>query len=252
MIVRDGHDVWLLISQVEHARVAAEFAAAWRLPEPFQPLAGEFQFAVRHHDDGWYEWEQAPTVDAGGNPRDFMDMQMPVATEIWCDSINATVQHSRWSGLWVSRHFCHLAELAVEHRQAESDRSAARQFLAMQSFGQKHWRASLGVEANSSTELFGLRGVQFFDRLSLWLCCAERTQPQEFDDPFVGSTKWTPQPGGGFQIECGSFIPDELRLSVAAVAVPKQSYADDSEVRAAFAAGERKTLSWRFVPSAAQ
>lgn len=244
MIVRTGPHVWLLISQIEHARIAAEIADVWRLPTLLMDLADDFQFAVRHHDDGWAQWDSAPTVNEDGRPRDFMDMPMPVATKIWSASINITVQHSRWAGLWVSRHFCHLAELAIEHRESEADLAAARRFLAMQFVAQRRWRARLGVEPDSLIELLGLHGVQFFDRLSLWLCCAERTQPQEFVDPEDDKTRWTPVSSAEVRIESAAFMAQKLPLAAPATVIPQQLYADDAELRATMAAGQRATLAW--------
>lgn len=246
MIVRDSTASWLLIPQVEHARIAAEIAAAWQRPDVLAPLDPEFQHAVAHHDDGWQAWEQLPTIDDDGRPRDFMDMPMPVATEIWSASIDSVRQHSLWGGLWTSRHFCHLAQLAVAHRQAASDLSAARRFLAMQSVAQSHWRASLGVAADSPTEPLGLHGLQCFDRLSLWLCCAERSQPQEFDDPAGGTTRWMPESPSTICV-VGRLTVPELQLSAPTVAIPQRRYSSDADLHAAMASGQRTTLNWTLI-----
>ena len=57
---------------------------------------------------------------------------MPVATGIWTASIDAAAASSPWGALWVSRHFCYLAELAIEHREHGADRVAAQLFLKEQ------------------------------------------------------------------------------------------------------------------------
>lgn len=246
MIVRTAPGSWMLISQVEHARIAADIAAAWRRPAALAPLDEEFQHAVVHHDDGWVAWEQAPTIDDDGRPRDFMEMPMPVATGIWSDSINAAALHSVWGGLWISRHFCRLAQLAIAHRQAASDLSAAQRFLATQAFAQPHWRARLGVAADSPTELLGLHGLQFFDRLSLWLCCAERSQSQEFDDPAGGTTRWTPESPAIIRVD-GCLTVPELRLSAPTIAVPQRRYSSDMDLHPAIASGQRAMLTWTLI-----
>jgi hypothetical protein len=244
MIVRETNNSWLLISQVEHARIAAEVAASWRLPEPLGLFRHEFLFAVEHHDDGWREWEQAPTIDDDGEPRDFMEMAMPVAAGIWTASIEVGAKSSPWCGLWISRHFCYLAELALEHRDDPADRLAAQQFLKEQLAAQRRWRADVDAHDVTAIELAGLHALQFFDRVSLWLCCAERTEEQMFPDPAGGTTHWTPESAMTIQVSGDGFTGDELSLSVPAVAIEQRPYADDRELRAAIVQGQRVALNW--------
>lgn len=94
MIRRPEGNDWLLLSQVEHARLAGRIADVWGnavvsnlpLPELLVP-------AVRHHDDGWYEYEQALQLDSEtGTPRSFTEMPMDVATGIWSRSIEFCLQ----------------------------------------------------------------------------------------------------------------------------------------------------------------
>lgn len=256
MIVRSAPPVWVLISQVEHARIAAEIAALWRLPDVLTRHAGDFQFAVRHHDDGWSAWESAPTVDSRGRPRNFMDMPMPVATHLWTTSVEIAARQSPWCGLWVSRHFCHLGELALHHRQTVSDCDSAQRFQEQQAALQQQWRQVTGVEVDgrSTIEIAGFHSLQFFDRMSLWLCCAERSQPQEFDDPSGEKTRWIPVSPTEIRVESAAFTVNELRLAAPVIVVPQRPYASDAELHDAMAAGQRGTLNWtlsnvRFVPS---
>jgi len=44
----DGTPLWLLISQVEHARVSGELTEFWQ-----QPFPSEVVDAITQHDDGW-------------------------------------------------------------------------------------------------------------------------------------------------------------------------------------------------------
>lgn len=244
MIVRDSTAVWLLISQVEHARIAVEIAANWMLPAPLEALRPQFLMAVEHHDDGWREWEQAPTIDDDGEPRDFMEMPMPVATGIWTASIDVAARSSPWCGLWISRHFCYLAELSLEHRDDPTDRAAAQAFLKDQFAAQRRWRADVDVQDVTAIELAGLHALQFFDRVSLWLCCAERTAGQMFPDPSGGTTHWSPESAMSIRVAGDGFAADELSLSVPAVAIEQRSYADDADLQAAIAQGERTSVNW--------
>ena len=88
MIRRDGNDRWLLISQVEHARLALDLARTWGNAEvPGLPLLDWLLPAIRDHDDGWLEWEQSPTRHDDGRPTSFTEMSAGDSVEIWSRSI---------------------------------------------------------------------------------------------------------------------------------------------------------------------
>src|SRR5687768_8556541 len=88
MICRETNDGWLLISQVDHARLAGDLAAAWgNETVPGLPLAEWLVPAIRDHDEGWRNWEAAPTVTDEGRPRPFTEMPAAEAAAIWDVSI---------------------------------------------------------------------------------------------------------------------------------------------------------------------
>ena len=69
MIRRDDENDWLLISQVDHAHLAAEIAEALGNENmPALPLPDLLIPAIREHDEGWREWEHAPEVDPDPGP----------------------------------------------------------------------------------------------------------------------------------------------------------------------------------------
>ncbi|MFG0334180.1 MAG: DUF3891 family protein [Maioricimonas sp. JB049] len=89
MIRRTSENSWLLIPQTEHARIAAELARAWGNSR-FAPLslADWLVPAIRHHDDGWTDWDNSPQTDPeSGTPRDFTEMPIAESTAIWHRSI---------------------------------------------------------------------------------------------------------------------------------------------------------------------
>lgn len=346
MIRRDAHDRRLLISQVEHARLAADLAEAWRDPQLLEfPQRLELLSAIRHHDDGWAGWEQAPTLNADGAPRDFTEMPMPVATDIWSRSIDACAESEElarqliltdfkqflvrrgwkptesrieilhtilenpeantydgvverlvsseirvsratlfrtltmlveaniieplgvdlWDsgfrvtrerrrpspsgGLWVSRHFSHLAEQARDSRTSTEDKQATGLFLDQQAALRDIWRHRLGWE-NSATaieqlEETGFLWLQTFDRISLWFCCAERTDPYTITLPSGDPVTFHPHAGGSVVLDPFPFAAPEFRISIEGVVVPMQPFRDEQPLRVALAAAPSQTLQWR-------
>ncbi|MGH7127099.1 MAG: DUF3891 family protein, partial [Planctomycetaceae bacterium] len=235
MIRRDDDGHWLLIPQPEHVRIAAELADGWGnaevapLPEPELLVS-----AIRHHDDGWREWEAAPKIDPEtGRPRNFTEMPATDATAIWSRSIESSYRgegaSSPLGGIWVSRHFTWLAEQGRDSRRGDAfELAVIEAFLEDQSEKQARWRKET-AERFPPDDLDPLietdfRWVQFFDRLSLWLCCAERTEPEEFSIPGGGTLRFVPQEQRTFRIEPWPLRGESLSLSVPAVRIPARRY----------------------------
>ena len=95
MIRRDQNDRWLLISQLEHARLAQDLASTWgNTHVKGLPLLDWLLPAIRDHDDGWLEWEQSPKYDADGRPISFTEMPADDSVEIWTRSIHSCASGS--------------------------------------------------------------------------------------------------------------------------------------------------------------
>ena len=115
-------------------------------------------------------------------PRDFREMRMRDATAIWTKSISASAKPLPLAGYAVSRHFCFLAEQVRQAgRHDADDLAAVTSFLKQQSGVQAklEQKAALchgwGEGFHRHREL-AYRTVQFFDRVSLWLCCADEQE----------------------------------------------------------------------------
>jgi hypothetical protein len=63
----------MLVSQVDHSRVAGQLAAAWG-NDTFQGLSPyeSMVLAAQEHDTGWWEWESKPTLNRDGYPLDYI------------------------------------------------------------------------------------------------------------------------------------------------------------------------------------
>lgn len=355
MIRREEGRDWLLIPQIEHAHVAGDVAAVWGNDEVAAfPDSRELLSAVRHHDDGWREWDTAPRLHAEtGIPRSFLEMPMPVATEIWSRSIEiasrgtsswlnavkssqvlkpsatspAEVQNSivesifrlgrpftgeetmqdllahsnpkrdireivfrtlhllelgGWvrksdeseaeqrfqiafpfdppsplAGIAVSKHFTWLAEQATESRGDEpKEMHAVECFLESQRHQQRVLHnAALETWNGSAKELTdlqdrGYRAVQFFDRLSLWLCCAPRRDAVELECPGRGMFRLVPLEATRIAIEPFPLADGgDLELSVSAKRIAARRYANDDDLLNALHDAEAERLNWTLTSS---
>jgi hypothetical protein len=273
----DGRPGWALISQVEHARIAAEVARAWNA-EAF-PLAvphAELLAAVVHHDDGWLVWELRPTV-LEGRPRDFMEMPLDESLAIWRRSIAVAQTFGPLAAYAVGSHFAalsrwshekaghsdewrHLAEeFIVEQEELAGERFAELLARAQCAVGPATGSgATLQVEVKRNADR-AWHALQFFDRVSLWLCCAERREVETIDVPEslgagLGAFRFTPQLGGGsasaageaeITIEPWPLSVDRLEIATSAEAVPLANY--ESPDALARAARQSVPLGWTLV-----
>ena len=253
MIRREAGRSWLVISQMDHARIAAEIAAGWGNGDvPPLPWPQILVPAIRHHDDGWKEWEVEPQVDpATGGPRHFTEMPMPEATAIWSRSIEQAAKQNPLSGLWVSKHFAHLATQARPARRADKiEKSAIDQFL----IGQKTLRSSFRRAALSMFEGIpeleagietGFKWLQFFDALSLWLCCAAVTEPTTLSLPGDRQLTAQPQTTENIVLTPWPLKPMLLSISLLARRIVAHPYPDAAQLGEAILFGSPVSLHWR-------
>lgn len=162
----DGTQAWLLISQVEHARISGELAGAWR-----DPLLDEVVEAIAHHDDGWAKWEAAPRLDAArGRPPSFMELSVAEAIRIWSDSIASARRIGPLAGAIVAGHFIGLAS-GSDHA---ADPAAAAWLESMVN-ERTGWLAEWHEQDPTHSREQANRAQQMLlatDLLSLWLCFA--------------------------------------------------------------------------------
>ena len=173
---------FLLISQTEHARIAWEFARAWQ-SSAFRdyPWLTELLFAIRHHDDGWSEWEKTADVTPdSGLPRNFTEMDAATSTSIWRSSIAICAERSQRCGFWVSQHFSALAKQRLQSLDADFvDESSSLQTFVQQQDHQIQARQDNGDRLITT----GTSWLQFFDRLSLLVCCRFTAETEVMTQP---------------------------------------------------------------------
>jgi hypothetical protein len=201
----DGSPQWLLISQVEHARLSGELVN--RCLTKFgclsQSINGnpaldqvreELLQAIIHHDDGWAEWEIAPRLNSeSGKPLSFMELPLAEALEVWTASIDSAAQLGDLAPWVVSGHFSALLCTIGHHSQEPMARDWLRHIAEKRSLWFTQWRAR--HEALHTVALAGeaLKWLQLFDILSLWPC-SQYPVPGEIirkhPEPFLNIDNW--------------------------------------------------------------
>jgi len=245
---------WLLISQVEHARVSGELAEHWGCasedrPPGVLPLADSHELlpAVYHHDDGWQPWELAPQVDPQtGLPLAFTEMPLAVALHIWRGSIERAQSIGPLAAWVVASHF---VELLGHSHEAENPLAIAwlQEYDSKRLSWLQSWLAASPVEHTPAVAEQALHQLQLFDRLSLWLCMAERTSSQEFTTPGGPTIVIAPGTDGRhFTVNPWPLLKSELALTVTGRIVPARAYSSSDELAAVPQATQ--TLTWSFTP----
>jgi hypothetical protein len=234
MILREADaEHWILISQIEHARLAGELARHWRDfafgdLEPREELLS----AIAHHDDGWENWDRQPGV-ADGKPISFLEMPLGEATAIWRASIARCAEFGPAAGYVVAGHFCALLErFASAKADSPGKRSLADAFLTTYRRRMTNWLAELPQRERVALETHGVAVLQMFDAISLWLCCAERVEgkTQEFHLPGGGSLQLVPMAARQFVVIDWPLATDGLTLSVRGRQIPRIEYHNEAEL----------------------
>jgi hypothetical protein len=212
-------------------------------------------FGVEHHDDGWRDWDAAPRINtASGMPRSFMEMRMRDSTAIWTESI-AICSAEPLAGIFVSRHFCYLAEHVRNNARADADNSnSVEEFLLEQKDVETRLAQQADAEFSSQRDKLegafdlGFRAVRFFDAVSLWLCCAEQHEPEEIRTPSGESVRLVPKRLLQIAIAPYPFGVTSLQVAAPTRRVVAREYENDAEFQAAFSAAPIELLTWSIRP----
>jgi hypothetical protein len=253
-----GTDAWMLISQVEHARLSGALAAAWSDAISPQPAPrDELIAAVTRHDDGWLAWELRPTVFEG-RPREFLEMPFDEALAIWRRSIAVAQNIGPLAGYAVSGHFSILAQ-AAKDREPRSFAwlDLADEFLEEQTDLQAQWLAAIqakdGAEAAIGRTRRAVDLLRFFDFASLWFCRAPRTESETLDIGHEASIAFRPsgdpasEAGGTVVLDPWPLQGDRLTVTVTGRVVPAVDYPNPDAL--AKAPSTNQQLSWTLRPA---
>ena len=276
MIRRDAGADWLLITQPDHAAVAATLAAHVG-GRRFAPLLAQRQSvlsAIAAHDDGWHPHDDdAPTLDDHGRPLDVFEAPRSVALPAWSGSTErATVAAGPYAGLLVSLHGLSLSIHAAgpstpghtslklvgphavfdmnkfQHREMERQEQLREAVGLPIDVPLLHGLADAGASPGDDRLTYHFRLLQAMDLLSLCLCCTRPPAAESADVlPAPGGTprrlRIATGFGGALRVSPWPFDVARIELAVRCRRLPARPFAGVDAYRAALAAAPVESLA---------
>lgn len=224
MIVRPGDGVLHLIRQPDHAALAARMMALWPSLAASERRR-DILTAIEHHDRGWAESDDAPSVDPGtGAILDFIHVPLAVRQGVWPVSV-ARLAAAPWAAALVAHHA--LSVYGRFRGRAEWDPF----FERMTALRDEHLARSGG---DTDTLVRDYVYVRLGDLLSLTFC-TRATQPEQLGP-------WTMRlDGTRLHLTPNPFVLD-VSFAIEAREIPDVPYPSDEALRAAIAAGASRAL----------
>lgn len=196
MIVQEHGDGLLLFRQTDHAILSGAFADAWgndKIP-PFE-RRDETLVAAARHDDGWSEWELAPTLDKEGGPVDFIRIPVREHVSLYRRGIDLVEEEDPYAGLIASLHgerlytrpFYPGMDPRIEHLDG-ANLELATAYVEGERMRQERLLGTIGGNGLKEDAEEGWRLLQVWDRLSLLVCMQALTTEPDQKLPPIAST----------------------------------------------------------------
>lgn len=266
--LRDGATCWLLVSQVEHARISGQLARRCGLS--FLDASGTFFgqgsstfeeliAAIDRHDDGWAKWDADPRLDnMTGAPLSFRELPLEYSLANWTGSIESAATVGPLAGWMVASHFRALLQASTK----ECDHQLVERWLAEIDASRlqwlTNWQRQMPERYSLPVARTALLWLQAFDLLSLWLCSvawnnkvdAEPYRAMESTDLEICLSLVSPALPGTVcrvQVEPWLFADQTIELHATALVAPARKYESSGEL---LAATVEETLRWMIIPGA--
>jgi len=268
MICRLAGDEIILISQIAHARLAADLAAEIGNENFTSPLPRQAVLdAVAMHDAGWPAHDDSPTINARGLPAHALEMPLQTMLPIWSASTDLTAAIHPYAGLLVSLHGLSLSARAhitaselplifalnkFQHRQIELQEEF-RQKLGMSIEHPLHLGLAEPVVSPEEDLLrFDFELLELTDQLSLNICFGESRLPSiDGVHPRPGHAPLTMRfirdDRGDFLVDPWPFARDELIVKFPTKIVPARTYSDHKDFHAEFTRANDRALQVRLL-----
>ena len=117
MIRRPFENGWIVISQMDHARLSGALMARWgnKACAPPDPHA-DVLLAITEHDNGWDEWEQAPEIHPDtGYPLQFNELRFEAFSAVWRRGTERHRKSRPYASLILTLHAASLARRRLKN-----------------------------------------------------------------------------------------------------------------------------------------
>ncbi len=195
MIVRINGSSQLLITQPDHAALAALVMRQWRAGGLLQtPRLPSILLAVEEHDNGWREVDAAPLVDnATGRVLDFIGAPDAIRREVWPRGVDRLAA-TPYAAALVAQHAVHIYRRYRENpgwapffaeMETRRDRHVSACSLTLEDVVREYFFLRMG-DLISLTFCNGWTGVQSDDSGSGYTIHLDGTRLTVTPDPFEG------------------------------------------------------------------
>jgi len=232
MIVRETESDLYLITQPDHAVLAAEIMTSWKHNGwPDHPRRDLVETATLHHDCGWKEVDASPRTDpVTGMPFSVFNLPLGERHAVWYRGVERTAEMDPYIGALVAHHavtvYSRFNEVSEWHRFFQDMREMRKEHLAKSGLDMDTLEADYAI-------------VALGDRASLVFCFATpESSILGYDLRLTGAAEAAPDgelDGGRLVFSPDGFEGGESEISVIARQIPKRPFASDEDLAAALA-----------------
>src|SRR6201981_1867387 len=268
MIIQQTNDPMVVIRQTDHAILCGFFARElgndhFPRPEPFS----SFCLAAAEHDNGWQEWEIAPSVDPKSfAPYSFMSVPTGEHVALYQRGIDRVVKTNLYAGLLVATHCMGLYDRAKATMPGYSAKyvKAQEQHHAddfVQRLRLQQLRLKVDLRNDPATKAFtdeklitaNIQRLAVLDRLSLYFCLGADHDTTIEGVPMDDSgdeADWELRSAGGneFTLDPYPFRREPLEFALLARRIPRRRYMDDTDLQAVLSAAPFFQLKFMLRP----
>ena len=225
MIVRHAGDRVQVITQPDHAQLAGS------IMEHCTPLAGRSRRdtilrAIREHDAGWFEQDEAPRVNADtGEILDFIAIPRAIRQAVWPRTVGR-LNDDPWAAALVAHH------AVTVYDRFRSDPDWTSFFATMEAARDTRVRAA---EYSFDDLVADYTFLRLADLISLAFCTGS-TDPQRIAEFTIRLS------GADVRVAPSAFGGSSIPIAIAAKELRSQHFQSDAELHAALRTADTITL----------
>lgn len=228
---------WLLIQQVDHARLSAELAQYWRTVAEFGSTEDrdDLLAAIQHHDDGWSQWDaQLHCSPDTGQPLAFNEMSSADSNSIWTRSIQIAESMGPLTAYIVARHFLRMRVAGVSDDSSGSTAAFVRRFESECQRWLGEWADRRGdARPNREFAEQAVDFLQFFDALSLYICLGRIESSVQLTQPLGPPINVSQQSDWGYSISPRPLTVAQVKSAVHVLQIPVGAYGSAKQLKQA-------------------